>query len=110
MTRPALFILQRDDKVPRWLQRTRSESADKPSMPPWAALCPGRAHLLAPTVLTCDTTCGELQPRHGTPADGSSKALPACIPGDSSEGDGLGLALGAPPGLLLDAEVSIVER
>jgi len=79
-------------------------------MPPWAALSPGRARRLAPTVLTCDTTCGELQPRHGTPADGSSKALPACIPCDSSEGGGLGLALGAPPGLLLDTEVSIVVR
>ncbi len=88
----------------------RSASADKGSMPPPVALCTGRIRLPAHMLLACAATCRALHPRHGTPADASSKALPARIPGDSSEDAGLGEPLGALPGLLLDAEESMVVR
>lgn len=80
-------------------------------MPPPTALCTGRILLPAlPMLLAGTATCRALHPKHGTPPDASSKALPARIPGDRSEGGGLGEALGAPPGLLLDAGVSIAVR
>ena len=79
-------------------------------MPPPAALCTGRIRLSAHMLLACAGTCRALHPRHGTPAHANSNALPARIPDDSSEEGGLGEALGAPPGLLLDAEESMVVR
>ena len=79
-------------------------------MPPPAALGTARPRLPAHMLMSSAVTCRALHPRHGTPADASSKALPARNSDDSSGEGGMGEALGAPPGLLLDAEESMVVR